>query len=50
VTVKIEEAGKQVAGYGADTDIIVASAKAYINALNKLEYWKKGKEKSDLPV
>ena len=49
VTVKIEEAGKQVAGYGADTDIIVASAKAYINALNKLEYWKKGKEKKDLP-
>ncbi|MBS1251811.1 MAG: 2-isopropylmalate synthase [Anaerolineales bacterium] len=23
-------------GYGADTDIIVASAKAYVNALNKL--------------
>ena len=23
-------------GHGADTDIIVASAKAYINALNKL--------------
>jgi 2-isopropylmalate synthase len=42
VTVKVEEAGKKVAGHGADTDIIVASAKAYINALNKLEYWKKG--------
>lgn len=43
VTVKIEEEGKKIAGHGADTDIIVASAKAYVNALNKLEYWKKGR-------
>jgi 2-isopropylmalate synthase len=46
VTVKIEEEGKKVAGHGADTDIIVASAKAYVNALNKLEYWKKGRAKN----
>ena len=46
VTVKLEEGNKKVAGHGADTDIIVASAKAYINALNKLEYWKRGKAKS----
>jgi 2-isopropylmalate synthase len=46
VTVKVEEAGKKVAGHGADTDIIIASAKAYVNALNKLEYWKKGRGKS----
>jgi 2-isopropylmalate synthase len=46
VTVKVEEAGKKVAGHGADTDIIVASAKAYVNALNKLEYWKQGRAKS----
>jgi 2-isopropylmalate synthase len=46
VTVKLEEGNKKVAGHGADTDIIVASAKAYVNALNKLEYWKKGKAKS----
>ncbi len=46
VTVKVEEQGKKVAGHGADTDIIVASAKAYVNALNKLEYWKKGRPKS----
>jgi 2-isopropylmalate synthase len=46
VTVKVEEAGKKVTGHGADTDIIVASAKAYVNALNKLEYWKKGKSKN----
>ena len=43
---KIEEEGKKVAGHGADTDIIVASAKAYVNALNKLEYWKKGRAKT----
>ena len=46
VTVKIEEEGKKIAGHGADTDIIVASAKAYVNALNKLEYWKKGRPKN----
>ncbi len=46
VTVKVEEGGKKVTGHGADTDIIVASAKAYVNALNKLEYWKQGKGKS----
>ena len=40
VTVRLEEDGKNVMGYGADTDIIVASAKAYLNALNKLAYWK----------
>jgi 2-isopropylmalate synthase len=46
VTVKVEEEGKKVAGHGADTDIIIASAKAYVNALNKLEYWKKGRAKN----
>jgi 2-isopropylmalate synthase len=39
VTVRLEEAGKTISGNGADTDIIVASAKAYLNALNKLAYW-----------
>jgi 2-isopropylmalate synthase len=42
VTVRLEEKGQTVIGQGADTDVIVASAKAYINALNKLEYRKKG--------
>jgi 2-isopropylmalate synthase len=37
VVVTLEENGRPVRGQGADTDIIVASAKAYINALNKLE-------------
>lgn len=36
VTVSLEEHGRTARGHGADTDIIVASAKAYINALNKL--------------
>ncbi len=40
VTVHVEEDGISVMGQGAHTDIIVASAKAYINALNKLEYQK----------
>jgi len=36
VTVRLEENGKSVNGQGADTDTMVASTKAYINALNKL--------------
>lgn len=37
VVVSLEEHDRTVRGHGADTDIIVAAAKAYINALNKLE-------------
>lgn len=40
VTVRLEEGGRTVVGQGADTDIIVASAKAYLNALNRLAYKK----------
>jgi len=40
VFVKVSEKGLRAIGKGADTDIIVASAKAYINALNRLEYMK----------
>ena len=36
VVCSLEEGDLSVSGHGADTDIIVASAKAYINALNKL--------------
>jgi 2-isopropylmalate synthase len=36
VSVSLEEEGRVVRGNGADTDIIVAAAKAYIDALNKL--------------
>lgn len=37
VTVRLEHAGRIVNGSGADTDIVIASAKAYINAVNKLQ-------------
>ena len=37
VTVRLARGGRIVNGVGADTDIVVASAKAYIAALNKLE-------------
>ncbi len=36
VTVRLSKAGRIVNGQGADTDIVIASAKAYLNALNKL--------------
>ena len=36
VTVRLAKNGRIVNGQGADTDIIVASAKAYLAALNKL--------------
>ncbi|MDP2832916.1 MAG: 2-isopropylmalate synthase [Pseudomonadota bacterium] len=36
VTVRLSRNGRIVNGQGADTDIVIASAKAYLNALNKL--------------
>ncbi|MEK7260719.1 MAG: 2-isopropylmalate synthase, partial [Pseudomonadota bacterium] len=36
VTVRLERGGRIVNGHGADTDIVIASAKAYLNAINKL--------------
>jgi 2-isopropylmalate synthase len=36
VTIRIESAERSYVGRGADTDIIVASAKAYMNALNRM--------------
>ncbi|MGB4946151.1 MAG: 2-isopropylmalate synthase [Candidatus Competibacter denitrificans] len=36
VTVRIAKDGRIFNGQGADTDIVIASAKAYINALNKI--------------
>ncbi|WP_397532307.1 2-isopropylmalate synthase [Roseateles sp.] len=37
VTVRLQHAGRVVNGVGADPDIVVASAKAYLSALNKLQ-------------
>jgi 2-isopropylmalate synthase len=34
VTVRLNQAGRIINGHGADTDIVIASAKAYLNALN----------------
>ena len=40
VTVRLQENGLLALGRGADPDIITASAKAYVNGLNRLEYLK----------
>ena len=40
VTVRLRENGLLALGRGADPDIITASAKAYVNGLNRLEYLK----------
>ncbi|MCK4620402.1 MAG: 2-isopropylmalate synthase, partial [Desulfobacterales bacterium] len=40
VTVRLKENGLIALGRGTDPDIITASAKAYINGLNRLEYLK----------
>jgi 2-isopropylmalate synthase len=37
VSVRLARDGKIVNGHGADTDIVVASAKAYLNAVNKIQ-------------
>jgi len=45
VVFRLEEDGRTVTGHGVDPDIIVASAKAYVNALNRLAYIAKKPEK-----
>ena len=45
VTVQLKYNGNPVAGRGAHPDVIVASAKAYINALNRLEFLKENAKK-----
>ena len=37
VTVRLEEQGKTVSGTGSDADTLVASCRAYLHALNKLQ-------------
>ena len=36
-TVRLAEGGREVLGQGSHSDIIVASARAFINALNRLQ-------------
>ena len=47
VSVTVSEDGRRVIGHGADPDIIVASAKAYVHALNKLSWHKRRREVSE---
>jgi 2-isopropylmalate synthase len=53
VTVKIAEPhppdqapDRVISGQGANTDIIIASANAYVNALNRMESWKRHRARS----
>ena len=48
VSVTVEEAGRRVIGNGVHEDVMVASAKAYVHALNKLE-WHKQRRDIDAP-
>jgi 2-isopropylmalate synthase len=45
VLIRVESEGTTYTGRGADTDIIVASAKAYVNALNRVVAVRKAKAK-----
>jgi len=47
VTVRLRENGLIALGRGSDADIITASAKAYVNGLNRLEYLKKNPNRTD---
>ena len=48
VTVTIEEEGRRVIGNGVHEDVMVASGKAYVNAINKLE-WHRRRHELDEP-
>jgi len=48
VSVTLSEDGRRVIGHGAHPDIMVASAKAYLHALNKL-FWHKSRRGSSEP-
>ena len=50
VSVRMEEAGLIVTGQSADTDTVVASAKAYVHALNRLllRRSKSGRDKAEI--
>ncbi len=50
VTVRLKEDGIVALGKGADPDIITASALAYINGLNRLEYMKANPPKEPSPL
>lgn len=47
VSVTLSEDGRRMIGHGAHTDILVASGKAYVHALNKLEWHKRQRARSE---
>ncbi|MDH4228617.1 MAG: 2-isopropylmalate synthase [Nitrospirota bacterium] len=49
VTVKISDNGRTFTGQGADPDIVVASARAYVNALNKADHWQRQRSRMKGP-
>jgi 2-isopropylmalate synthase len=50
ITVKLEEDGHTVTGRGADPDIVTASARAYLNGLNRLYYVQMATAESGAPL
>ena len=46
VTIKVQDNGHLIIGHGASTDIIEASTKAYIDAVNKIVHLRDGREKA----
>jgi 2-isopropylmalate synthase len=48
VSVTVEEGGRRVIGTGAHEDVLVASGRAYVHAINKLE-WHKQRRQLDAP-
>ena len=48
VTVTIEEEGRRVIGNGVHEDVMVASGRAYVHAINKLE-WHKSRHQEEEP-
>jgi len=48
VTVRLRRNGGIVNGQGADTDIVIASAKAYVNAVNRLDQDQKAHPQGDV--
>jgi 2-isopropylmalate synthase len=47
VTVRLEKDGYRIVGRGASTDVIEASALAYLDGLNKLAFWTRPKSEEE---
>jgi len=50
VTIRLRQGDRIFSGHAANTDIIVASAQAYVNALNRLYAAMQAEERADEPV